>query len=61
MNPAVIVAALQMLLTAEPAVVQTIHDLLVGTGGVSDQAVLTSDLADWQAIVAKAKTQIAAS
>jgi hypothetical protein len=59
MNPATVVAILQMILAAEPAVVQTIHDLLVGTGGQSDQAVLTSDLADWNAIIAKAKEQLA--
>lgn len=49
---------LTMLVAAEPVVAQTVHDLLVGTGGQSDQAVLTSDLADWQAIIDKAKAQI---
>jgi len=39
--------------------VQAVHDFLVGTGGVSDQDVLTQDIADWQAIAAKAKAQLA--
>ena len=58
MNPSLITSILQMILVAEPVVVQTVHDLLVGTGGQSDQAVLTSDLADWNAIIEKAKAQI---
>lgn len=58
MNPQLIVNILSMILAAEPAVIQTIHDLLVGVGGQSDQAVLTSDLADWQAIIAKAQAQL---
>jgi hypothetical protein len=58
MNPALIASILKMILTAEPAVVQTIHDLLVNQGGESDQAVLTSDLTNWDAIVAKAQTQL---
>ena len=60
MKPETIVAVLQMILTAEPAVVQVIHDLLAGTGGQTDQAVLTADLADWQDIIAKAKAQLSA-
>lgn len=60
MNATNIIAILQMILVAEPSVVQVIHDLLVGTGGQSDQATLTSDLADWQAIIDKAKAQLAA-
>lgn len=55
MNPVTIVAVLQMILSAEPAVVQLVHDLLVGAGGQSDEAVLTADLADWQTIIATAK------
>lgn len=58
MNSAVIVATLQMILKAEPAIVQTIHDLLAGTGGETDQAVLTQDIADWDAIIAKARQQL---
>lgn len=58
MNPATIVATLQMILAAEPTVIQVIHDLLAGTGGATDQAVLTSDLADWNAIIAKAQAQL---
>ncbi len=53
-----IVAILKMILLAEPPVVHLVHDLLVGTGGQSDQAVLTKDIADWQAIAAKAKAQL---
>ena len=59
MNPATTIAVLQMILSAEPAVVQLIHDLLVGSGGQSDQAVLTQDLADWTTIIANAKAQLA--
>lgn len=58
MNPATIVSILNMILTAEPAVVQLVHDLLVGSGGASDQAVLTQDVADWNDIIAKAKAQL---
>jgi len=58
-NPAAIVAILQMVLSAEPAIVQLVHDLLVGAGGRSDQAVLTQDVADWQTIIANAKAQLA--
>ena len=58
MNPATIVAIFQMILAAEPAIVQTVHDLLAGTGGKTDQDVLTSDIADWNAIIAKAKAQL---
>lgn len=59
MNPGTIVSILQMLLASEPAVIQVIHDLLVGAGGQSDEAVLTTDLADWNSIIAKAKEQLA--
>lgn len=58
MNPAVIVSILNMVLTAEPAVVQLVHDLLTKGGGKSDQDVLTGDLADWDAIIADAKKQL---
>lgn len=60
MTPEMILAIFQMVMTAEPVVVQTVHDLLVGAGGKSDQAVLTQDVADWDAIIAKAKVQIGA-
>ena len=59
-NATTVVSILNMILAAEPAVVQLVHDLLVGTGGKSDQDVLTQDLADWDAIAAKAKAQLAA-
>lgn len=58
MNPAVIVAVVDMILKAEPAVIQTIHDLLAGTGGQTDQPVLTADIADWQSIIDKARAQM---
>lgn len=58
MTPATIVATLQMILAAEPAIIQVIHDLLAGTGGKTDQETLTSDLADWDAIIAKARAQL---
>jgi hypothetical protein len=58
MDAKLILAILQMIAVAEPAVIQTIHDLLVGAGGKSDQVVLTSDLADWDAIIAKAREQL---
>jgi hypothetical protein len=50
-----------MVLSAEPAVVQLVHDLLVGGGGQSDQQVLTGDVADWQTIIANAKAQLGKS
>jgi hypothetical protein len=59
MNPETALAVLKMVLAAEPAVVQVIHDFLAGSGGKSDQAVLTQDLADWQGIIDKAKAQLA--
>ena len=58
MSPNTLVSILKMLLVAEPAAVQLVHDFLVGTGGQSDADVLTSDLADWQTLLAKAKAQI---
>lgn len=59
MNPAKIVAILNMVLTAEPAVVQLVHDLLAHGGGQTDQAILTADIADWDGIIAEAKKQLA--
>lgn len=61
MNPATIVSILSMILAAEPAVVQLVHDLLVGAGGQSDQAVLTGDAADWATIIANAKKALGQS
>lgn len=59
MNAQTVVSILSMLLAAEPAVVAAVHDLLVGSGGQSDQAVLTADAVDWAAIVTKAKAALA--
>lgn len=61
MNPDTLIAVLRMLLAAEPAIIQLTHDLLVGTGGKSDQAVLTADIADWETIAAKAKEQLSST
>lgn len=60
MNPAAIVAILNMVLTAEPAVVQLVHDLLAKGGGQTDQAILTADITDWDGIIAEAKKQLGA-
>lgn len=49
---------IQMLLAAEPAVVQAIHNLLSGTGTADDLAVLKADTIAWQAIAAKAQAEI---
>lgn len=57
-NPNLLGSILSMIVAAEPAVLQLVHDLLVGSGGKSDQEVLTQDLADWDAIAAKAKAQL---
>lgn len=54
-----ILAILQILLTAEPAVVTAIHNLLSGTGTADDLAVLKADVIAWQAIADKAKAEIA--
>lgn len=58
MNPATIVSILNMVLSAEPAVVQLVHDLLAKGGGKTDQDILTGDLADWEMIIADAKKQL---
>lgn len=49
---------LQILLTAEPAVVNAIHNLLSGTGTADDLAVLKADAAAWQAVADKAQAEI---
>lgn len=50
---------LQILLTAEPAVVAAIHNLLSGTGTADDLTVLKADAAAWQAIADKAQAEVA--
>lgn len=47
-----------MIATAEPTILQMVHDLLAGGGGATDQAVLTADAVDWQAIIAKAQAAL---
>jgi hypothetical protein len=59
MNPVLIAKILEMILTAEPAVVQAIHNLLSGTGTADDIAVLKGDAIAWQAIADKAAVEIA--
>lgn len=49
---------LQILLTAEPAVVQAIHNLLGGNGTADDLAVLKADVLAWRAIADKAQFEI---
>jgi len=50
---------IQMILAAEPAVVQAIHSLLTGTGTADDLAVLKADVIAWRAIADKAQVEIA--
>jgi hypothetical protein len=54
-----IITILQILSTAEPAVVTAIHNLLTGTGTADDLAVLAADKIAWQAIADKAAAEIA--
>jgi hypothetical protein len=56
-----ILTILKILLTAEPAVVSAIHNLLTGTGTADDLAVLKADTIAWQAIADKAAAEIAKS
>jgi hypothetical protein len=57
--PDTILKVIQIILTAEPAVVQAIHNLLTGTGTASDLTVLKADALAWQAIANHAAAQIA--
>ena len=54
-----ILQILQMLSTAEPAIITAIHNLLSGTGTADDLAVLKADTIAWQAIADKAAAEIA--
>lgn len=58
-NPQVLLSVLGMLSAAEGPVIQLVHDLLVGTGGKSDQATLVADAADWKDLQAKATAALA--
>lgn len=52
-------SVIQMILAAEPAIVQAIHNLLSGNGTADDLAVLKADTIAWQAIADKAAAEIA--
>lgn len=58
MNLANILAILSMITTAEPAVIQLVHDLLATSTGASDLAILTADSTDWATIIANAKAAL---
>ena len=53
-----ILMILQILLTAEPALVDAVHNLLSGRGTADDLALLKSDAIAWQAIADKAQAEI---
>jgi hypothetical protein len=59
--PEQILKILQILVLAEPAVVNAIHNLLTGTGTADDITILKADAIAWQAIVDHATAQIAAA
>lgn len=50
---------IEMILAAEPAVVQAIHNLLTGNGSADDLATLKADGIAWQAIADKAAAEVA--
>ena len=52
---------LEILLTAEPAIVQAIHNLLTGNATADDLATLKADALAWQAIADHAAAEIAKS
>jgi hypothetical protein len=58
-NIPLILQILQMLSTAEPAIIQAIHNLLSGTGTADDLTVLKADAIAWQAVADKAAAEIA--
>ena len=58
MNPLIIVQILQMVMAAEPAVLQAIHSLLSGTGTTDDLAILGADKIAWQSIADKAQAEV---
>lgn len=53
-----IISILQILSTAEPAIITAVHNLLSGTGTADDLAVLGADKLAWQAIADKAQAEI---
>jgi hypothetical protein len=54
-----ILQILQILSTAEPAIINAVHNLLSGTGTADDLTVLGADKLAWQAIADKAAAEIA--
>jgi len=58
MNPAVILQILQILLVAEPTVVQAVHDLLTGHGGTNDVQILAGDKVVWENVQSAARKQL---
>jgi hypothetical protein len=56
--PDTILKIIQIILTAEPAVVTAIHNLLTGTGTADDLTVLKADSLAWQAIADHAQAEI---
>lgn len=59
MNSTTILNIIQIILTAEPAVVTAIHNLLTGNGTADDLTVLRADALAWQAIADRAALEIA--
>ena len=58
MTPEVLLKLIQVLLVAEPAIVQAVHNLLTGTGTADDLAILKGDVIGWQAIADKAQVEM---
>ena len=58
-QPNIALTVIQMILLAEPAIVQAIHNLLSGSGTADDLAILKADSIAWQAIADKAAAEIA--
>lgn len=58
MTPEVVLKLIQILLVAEPAIVQAVHNLLTGTGTADDLTILKGDAIGWQAIADKAKAEM---
>lgn len=59
LQPNIALTVIQMILLAEPAIVQAIHNLLSGNGTADDLAILKADNIAWQAIADKAAAEIA--
>lgn len=58
MDAKVILTILQILSTAEPAIITAIHNLLTKTATTDDLVVLGVDKIAWQAIADKAQAEI---